>query len=76
MKLGAKNMNNKDPRIISASILTQPDGQRYILMVDMAAVLHGFSSALEQVGLVDGQAIADELRIIARQLEARPEGDQ
>ena len=69
-------MNNKDPRIISASILTSPEGQRYILMVDMAAVLHGFSSALEQVGLVDGQAIADELRIIARQLEARPEGDQ
>jgi len=69
-------MNNKDPRIISARILTQPDGQRYIYMLDMAAVLHSFSSALEQVGLVDGQAIADDLRIIARQLEARPEGDQ
>jgi len=65
-------VNNKDPRIITTSILTQPDGQRYIRMIDMADLLRCFAGSLELLDIIDAKNVADEIRMIARQLEGRP----
>lgn len=62
-------MSNEDhSRIINATIIVR-DGQRYIRVTDMADFLRCFANALEPAGLVDAQNVANELRIISRQLE-------
>jgi len=41
-------------------------------MIDMADLLRCFAGALERVDIVDAKNVADEIRMIARQLEGRP----
>jgi hypothetical protein len=61
-------MSNEDPNGIAVKALTF-NGQRYIRLADVADLLRGFANALEPGIIVDAKEVANELRIIARQLE-------
>jgi len=61
-------MNNKDTDGIAVKSLTF-NGQRYIRLADVADLLRGFANALEPGIIVDAKEVANELRIIDRQLE-------